>query len=81
MSLRDSLLGFVTADLVPDKLVVYILLVPASLCGGITFAHTGSWLSAIFMMGLAFVILWYVIQPIAEWIGLRIVNALLFILP
>jgi len=78
---RDILISFVTADFVPDTWTPRILLVPASVAGGETFAHTGSWLSAIFMMGIAYAILWYVMRPLAEWIGGCIVNVLLVILP
>ncbi len=81
MRLRDILISFVTADFVPDTWTARILLVPAAVAGGATFAHFGSWLSAIFIMGLAFAVLWYVMRPIAEWIGLRIVEFLLVVLP
>lgn len=81
MILRDMLLGFVTADFVSDRGTAYVLLVPASLAGGYTFATYGSWLSAIFIMALAYGGLWYVMKPLAEWVGEVITNALLAILP
>jgi hypothetical protein len=81
MRLRDRFLGFMSADFVSDRATARIMLVPASLAGGYTFATYGSWLSAIFIMALAYALLWYVFRPIAEWVGESITKAVLFILP
>jgi hypothetical protein len=78
--IRRWLLASLTHE-IPGNGVKYCLLVLASLAGGYTQAISGNWFQAAFMMAVAYALLWYVIRPLAEWIGESIVKALLWFLP
>lgn len=80
MSLRDWFEDALNVDVIPPAWMKYAILVASSICGGVAYATSGSWLVAIGCDLFSMSVLWIVTKA-AEPMGRFVVKLVLLILP
>lgn len=80
MSLKQWFVDTLNVDVVPPTWMKWVIIIAASVIGGLAFAMSGRWSVAIPIDLFAMFCLW-LISRLAEMIGEGIVRVVLFILP
>jgi hypothetical protein len=74
------LIEALTVERLPYRWLMFAFVFPSSIYGGVMYAHSGSWLTAIQWDITIYCALWLIVKP-AEWVGEKIARAMLWFIP